>query len=372
MNGTVGAGIAVLDGCLVNGYNTLTLTGITRTGQVATATFTGHGYAADGLSKIQISGADQAEYNGIFQISNVTANTFDFTVTGTPATPATGTLVSKVAPLGWGKPFSGTNLAAYRSEEVTGTRMFLRVDDNNPGADTNKSMRFLGYETMSDVNTGTGPFPTVIQSANNIIVPKTDTTGSGTTREWFLIGDGFEFFLFTRPWESSSYLSSYHHCHFGDIASEMASDPFGCLLYSCNNAAPNGTAQVSETVLASLTTQTGHYMARLYTQTGGAAVCGKVGNTSMGGTVLGLAGFSYPAPWNNGLYVAPIYIYDGSLRGQLKGLWQPLHNRPLRVTGSVVAANVSPIGRRLFAITIPNAQSSSAGEAHIDIDGPWR
>jgi hypothetical protein len=50
-----------------------------------------HGFT-NGAS-VPISGATQTEYNGTFTISNVTTNTFDFTVTGTPATPATGSPV---------------------------------------------------------------------------------------------------------------------------------------------------------------------------------------------------------------------------------------------------------------------------------------
>lgn len=65
---------------------------ITRTGSIATATVTAHGYA-NGES-VLMAGANEAEYNGTFVISNVTANTFDYTVTGTPATPATGTITS--------------------------------------------------------------------------------------------------------------------------------------------------------------------------------------------------------------------------------------------------------------------------------------
>lgn len=62
---------------------------IARSGQTATATVTAHGYANG--NSVLMSGATQTEYNGTFVISNVTANTFDYTVTGTPSTPATGT-----------------------------------------------------------------------------------------------------------------------------------------------------------------------------------------------------------------------------------------------------------------------------------------
>jgi hypothetical protein len=41
-----------------------------------------------------IFGADQGEYNGIKTITYSNANEYTFTVSGTPATPATGTITS--------------------------------------------------------------------------------------------------------------------------------------------------------------------------------------------------------------------------------------------------------------------------------------
>ncbi|QXP44059.1 tail spike protein [Stappia phage SI01] len=61
---------------------------ITRAGTTASVITDGvHGFS-DG-QKIILSGAAQPEYNGTFVISNVTANGFDYTVSGAPATPAT-------------------------------------------------------------------------------------------------------------------------------------------------------------------------------------------------------------------------------------------------------------------------------------------
>lgn len=68
-------------------------TTLTRSGSTATAAATAHGYKNG--DKITIAGANETEYNGEFVISNVSANAFDYTVTGTPATPATGTITSQ-------------------------------------------------------------------------------------------------------------------------------------------------------------------------------------------------------------------------------------------------------------------------------------
>jgi hypothetical protein len=67
------------------------VSGITRTSTTATATSTAHGYSNGDV--VLVSGAVQTDYNINATISNVTADTFDYTVANTPTTPATGTIL---------------------------------------------------------------------------------------------------------------------------------------------------------------------------------------------------------------------------------------------------------------------------------------
>jgi hypothetical protein len=66
---------------------------ITRSGSVATVT---HGSAHNMSNGMQVAirFANQPEYNGVFTISNVTTLTYDYTVSGTPTTPATGSITA--------------------------------------------------------------------------------------------------------------------------------------------------------------------------------------------------------------------------------------------------------------------------------------
>lgn len=67
------------------------ITSLTRAGSTATATAAAHGYSnGDSVIISGTPGANESAYTGTFTISNVTANTFDFTVTTSPATPASG------------------------------------------------------------------------------------------------------------------------------------------------------------------------------------------------------------------------------------------------------------------------------------------
>jgi hypothetical protein len=378
LSGTAGALIDLLDACLKDGYNSKSVQSITRSGSTATVTFaTAHGFAADGLTIVRIAGAGQSEYNGDFQISNVTSTAFDITVAGTPATPATGTITAKVAPADWTKPFSGTNKAVYRAP--SGNRLFLRIDDANPNADSNKSASTRGYETMTDVDTGSGPFPTVAQLSTGILINKSSSADS-TARNWLLFGDGYEFYFFYAPHSGAS--NVYRQFHFGDPAPEMDSDPYGTLIYgdyalnSTSNQVPTGQATYQISNLSSALSNnnlSGHYFARAYTQTGASVAAGRYGNWNLGGQYIGGDGaqITYPAPHNTGLYIAPLFISDGSVpRAQAKATWQPLHVRPLGHS-SVVPADKSPIGRRLYAVATAGTLATP-GETHIDIDGPWR
>lgn len=94
---------------------------ITRSGSTASVTHTAHGMA-DG-AKVAIRGAAEQEYNGVFAITNVTANAYDYTVSGSPATPATG------APTATGVVVSGLTDA---SGQISASQSFS-VDQNVRG-----------------------------------------------------------------------------------------------------------------------------------------------------------------------------------------------------------------------------------------------
>lgn len=66
------------------------VTSITRVSDTATVSCTGHGLYNQQYAIIR--GANQQEYNGIHQITYIDANSFSYTVSGTPDTPATGTI----------------------------------------------------------------------------------------------------------------------------------------------------------------------------------------------------------------------------------------------------------------------------------------
>jgi hypothetical protein len=122
--------VTMLDACLVNGFALKAIDTLTCTDGVATATISaGHAYQREQV--VQIAGADQPEYNGQFRVLDHDHHVH-LRGDGTPASPATTStsLTAKVAPLGWEKPFAGTNKAAYRSKNPQSPQNILLIDNS--------------------------------------------------------------------------------------------------------------------------------------------------------------------------------------------------------------------------------------------------
>ncbi len=94
---------------------------ITRSGSTASVAHTAHGMANG--DKVLIEGAVENEYNGVYAITNSSANAYDYTVSGTPATPATGTILATAVIIDGLTNASGviTDSRSYTSDQgITG------------------------------------------------------------------------------------------------------------------------------------------------------------------------------------------------------------------------------------------------------------
>jgi hypothetical protein len=75
----------------------ITLATITHSATTATATATAHGFTNG--QQVNISGADQVEYNGDFFITVTGVDTFTYTMSGNPGENATGTFLANAGPV---------------------------------------------------------------------------------------------------------------------------------------------------------------------------------------------------------------------------------------------------------------------------------
>lgn len=73
--------------------NVLSVSSLTRSGSTATATTASNHNLASGMT-VTIAGANETEYNGAFVVTVTGLDTFTYTVSGTPASPATGTITA--------------------------------------------------------------------------------------------------------------------------------------------------------------------------------------------------------------------------------------------------------------------------------------
>lgn len=149
---TPGCLIAALDALLVTGWGTTTALSVSVSGGIATATVNA-GSSFTEHAVVRVDGATPSALNGEARALTASNTQITFATTA-PDGVATGTITLKYAPAGWEKVYAGTNKAVYRSTDVTGARFYLRVDDSN-----GLFARVRGYETMSDIDTGTGMFP---------------------------------------------------------------------------------------------------------------------------------------------------------------------------------------------------------------------
>lgn len=97
--GTGCSGVRITQGAY-SSFST-SITSITRSGTTATATtattIPAAMYVGAGI-QVNVSGATQTQYNGSVSATVTSANTFNYTVSGSPTTPATGTITAVLDP----------------------------------------------------------------------------------------------------------------------------------------------------------------------------------------------------------------------------------------------------------------------------------
>jgi len=356
LSNTAGSLIGVLDACLVDGFGSVTVDSLVVASDVATATVSaGHQFAMIGNTGpvIRIAGATPSGLNGDWRVTVTSSTVFSFATSGIGDQTATGTISAKRAGAGFSKAFSGTNKAAYRSDDVTGSRLYCRIDD---GYTTYARIR--GYEAMTDVDTesvaGVGLFPTDAQISGGGYVYK----ATGTNRPWSLFSDGRMIYFFCDSANNANWSGGFV---FGDIDSYVASDAFGCVLIATSSSV--GTFSF---VYIDGTTATS-YLARQYSQIGGSILSGRYSHRKM--TFLGYGGQSYPALADNSVHLWPVECWDSTTaaRGIMPGLWNPIHNNDTQ--HELVVENISQLpGKTLLVKTA----TQNTYKCAIDLTGPWR
>ena len=369
LNGVIGSKIAQYDACLVNGFDLKSVTSLVVSAGVATLSFAGtHSAIKD--SVVLVAGSSIAALNGEQKVTSIGSGVVRFATAAADGT-ATGTITFKMAPAGWEKVFTGTNKAVYRSADPASTRHYLRIDDTAATL-----CRVVGYETMTDVDTGTGPFPTAAQQAGGGYWPKS-SAANANANAWVLVIDGRAIIDSVAPAYGSG--AAYLNCmtrFFGDgIAAKPSGDPYFCLLNYSSVTSP--TQMYDSDLDGGSALQSA--APRGYTGLGSAVrhvLLPYTGSPSLFSgmdTTLG----PFPSEIDGKLKLSRKYAADSTVkppRGDIPGWYhcpQSLVFDTIKLFDTVVVG-----ARTLMAVNGCShsniASTSFAGAGFIDITGPWR
>ena len=371
LSGTPGALVALLDAVLVTGFGSQVANTVTVASNVATVVnASAHSQTVGGTASV--SGATPAGLNGEKRVLSVTTNSYTFAAPGIADGLASGTITTRVAPLGWSKQFLVTNLGVYKPLDVTSTGMVLRVDDA-----TTLSARVRGHEAMTDVNTGVGPFPTVGQQAGSGLFWSKSSTANATARKWFVIGDTRGFYLLTNPSDQE-----YQGVFFGDLIPLKSNDPYSAIIRgSTAETATNVNVytqglEYSDPLFASAPSC---YWARNPNALGGSVSCFQ--EASLGPSSTYYSGGSgatlpYPSVVDNGLILVTPRVFKAGvgIRGTMPGLYFS----PQNLVGSFESGNsVVGVGQ-LSGATLVAVKMGALGATSntaallLDITSDWR
>jgi hypothetical protein len=371
LTGQVGSEVTLERACLVSGFDSKTVT-ITQAGGVATVTCNGHGRKVNEV--VLHAGANESNYNGEFRVLTAATNTYTVAVDSQLASPATGTITSKVAPAGWselfapGQPGNVTNVGVWRPAN-TYPQNVLQVLDNSPGSSSGMWSRWRGYESMSDAVNGTGLFPIIsyIYACN-----KSSTTNS-TARSWDLICDDGMFYFHT-AW-SASYTTEYELFFFGHPGSTKVGDIYCTIISAATQEGQGAFCQFTNYVLnapLTISSNLGKSMPRGWAQTGGGILVGLVGDTGIS-NYSGYGGLAATGnPPDNGLYWSKISVsHDGAIRTvQLPGILQYLHTRNYNHR-DLITNIPGQTGKTFIALRANYSSYNAYGMFLYDLTGPW-
>ena len=274
---------------------------------------------------------------------------------------------------GWTKPLTGTNKAAFK--QGAGNGFYLRVQDDAPGAAGAAEARLRGYETMSDVDTGTGLFPTVAQAANGTFARKSNTA-SGATRSWIVVADDRTVYVFVL---TTDVANNYFTFAFGDFYSLVTSDGYrtfiiGRSLENTATIAVDWLLSLGSVIATGATSN--NWVARNYLGTGTSVAIQKVGNTWAGNAPTSISAgvgiVPFPNAPDGGIYLNPIYIADittapaNHFRGRLRGLWQLENDSASLGDGDVFSGVGELSGKTFLIIRLVGTGSTGNGVAIIE------
>jgi hypothetical protein len=230
LNNGAGSMIAVLDACLVTGFNSRGVTSMTVAGNVCTVvTATPHGYKVD--ERVKHAGSATPALIGDFNVASVpSATSYTFAVTTANVSDTTSGLTAIRTPLGWVKEFAGANKAVYKMSDPQSYGQRLRVVDD---AASPIVARVMGVEFPTSVDAFADKFPTELQQPGGGYWGK--GANNANAKYWAICGDErFFYFVCEGTGFSGVYTTTFAHVAycFGDAISFRQGEAFGSVIFA--------------------------------------------------------------------------------------------------------------------------------------------
>lgn len=373
LNGVAGSLIGLLDACLCTGFGLRSATSLVVAGGEATLTLASDAKNGNLLnSVILVEGSSITDLNGEQRVTWASSTELKFATAAADGT-ASGSITVKTAPAGWEKKFTGTNKAVFKTLAVEANTSYLQVSDTGT---TNANVRM--YETMTDVDTGTGAAPTVAQLASGGYWAKS-ATANVTPIRWDLFSDARAFYYCPAPYSAQAEQYIGQGCWFyGDPIAFKSNDAFSTAIFFGNqdNSQFTHLGSVFHT-----TSVDGPRVARGYSGLGASIPCWskpQSGSSAISGEDSFLGPF--PSQTDGALLLSEYLLVDTATAGlQLvrRGRMPGARHAPQYALGGVFGRkDTVTVGGKRFYVTSANTSASDVGSAggrmFFDITGPWR
>ncbi len=284
-------------------------------------------------------------------------------------------------PLGWTRPLQqGNTVRAYRNSTTTGTGHLLRVDDSQALYAT-----LTGFETLSDINTGTGMFPTAAQLSNGSAWAKS-RTADATARAWWIIGNEVCFYIFI-DYIGEGIGSAAGVNFAGNFSRLNPADGWNYAISERNSSTYAGGSANESMRLFALTTVVAAnpiassafslVLARALDGTlsprGQCAAGGPVPQAFAGWQGISSGGFPYPDPYSGGLLYSRLPVLQAAMqiRGYLPGVFCPMHHGGIADMQILPDVDGMPAGTRFICKVARNGGATQYPRVLFDLTNPW-
>lgn len=258
---------------------------------------------------------------------------------------------------GWTVEYESGNVAVFRGATAGGTGAYFRVDDS-----VGAFARFRAYSSMSDVDTGVDPSPTMTYWTDGLPIRKT----RNDTGEWIIVADEHTCYFQTEDSELQG---------FGDFESFVPGDAFNYFIAGSVDSESiwgPGWGIVGPRRYASTSDGRGAVVGKGADQTSDPPEFGipRPGDYASGSTATptsmhgGTGGIDDPDPATGLRFFAPAFVAcEGTLRGRLRGLYVPLNDLGGVANGTIESAAAGlPVGSQLMilrCVTFPTFSGRS-------------